>query len=328
MASPFYSNDIMSGTDINIFKASLKKNINSARTTGAFNKNNHLKLSTFKDKEKESKNEEMKCLLKTMYDIKKTNKNVTDEILNEKEENSKLVKLISQLERELIYYEELSMLIQGDLYLTTRRKETITTSESQAKAYCKEIKKKFKSVVEIIDKFEENIDKLQKEKSDMAVFYEGKIKDLAEEKIELYHDSEEIQNKIIYQRKVIEEIKLKIERLHGEKINQRELYEKKYQEDQDKYNELSEKYCALTEKLKFYISEEASAEYDQIRNKKIFNEMDNEKEEYLLKLTDKKVLNDNLKEEASVLNKNIAVVLKKIEALKILEKSKKNKYGL
>ena len=324
---------ISSGTDINTFRSTiLQQSNNKAKTQNNFMKKPKTEINFYKTNrinlhEKESNNEYMKQLLKTMITTKKSNYDLTKEIIQEKEENIKQAKLITQLESELAYYEELSLLIQGGLYLTSQRKQKISISENQAQAYCKEVKRKFKSVVEIIDNFENKLNEIGSEKLKIEEFFTEQLKDIAEEKLELFNESEEINDKINNQKRQINELNQKIEGLLRDKLNQRIFFQNKEDDDLKKYEQLTEKYNELALKMKDYLNQEATNQYNTQLTKRVLNEMVSEKEEFIMKLNDKKLLNDTMKAEVNNLNSQIAEALKAIENFKKIEKSRKNKFG-
>ena len=213
------------------------------------------------------------------------------------------------------------------MYLTSQRKQKISISENQAQAYCKEVKRKFKSVVEIIDNFENKLNEIGSEKLKIEEFFTEQLKDIAEEKLELFNESEEINDKINNQKRQINELNQKIEGLLRDKLNQRIFFQNKEDDDLKKYEQLTEKYNELALKMKDYLNQEATNQYNTQLTKRVLNEMVSEKEEFIMKLNDKKLLNDTMKAEVNNLNSQIAEALKAIENFKKIEKSRKNKFG-
>ena len=221
----------------------------------------------------------MKNFLKTMLTVKKNNKTTTDKILDIKTNIIKNEKLIIQIENELKFYINLNEKIQADLYMTTIRKNTSEISEKQAKAYCNEIKKKFRVVVETIEHFEGILNKLNEEKEFLINEYNNKLEILAEDKVNLFNEQDELKIKIDFQEDCIRELEEKYEKAKEEKRIQFEFFERKNEEDVDKYNDLNSKYYELNEKLKQYMHEEVNEEIQQNLTKRTYNIMDREKEE-------------------------------------------------
>lgn len=229
-----------------------------------------------------SNDESMKGMLKTMLSCKKTNKDLTNSILDTKRNIINYEKLIMQLEKELEYYRELNLKIQGDLFVTSQRKSTCELSEGQAQEYCRDLKKKFRVVVAAIEKYEGQLRQLKLEKEELISKYDCQLEDLAEEKYNLTNNQEDLKIKISYQKDCLKELDQKLQLTLEEKQKQRVFYDNKDKEDCEKYDLLSLKYLELTDKMKEYINEEALEEHENIVTRRVMSEMEKEKEEFML----------------------------------------------
>lgn len=226
-----------------------------------------------------SQNTEMNQFLKTLLTMKKENANLTEKLLNSMEIIIKNDKLVTQLEQELDYYRNLNLQIQGDLLMTSTRKEQSSKSESQVQAYCKEIKKKFKLIVEKIDEYERQLAQLDNQKENLIATCDVQIERLADCKMSLLEEQETLENKISYQKDVIFDLDRKLSQCINEKTLQKETFDKKNFEDELKYNTLNVKYYDLQDKMKEYINEEAAEEYEDMLMRRALMDLDKEREE-------------------------------------------------
>lgn len=252
----------------------LKDNIEKFKTSMPISKNtflpNDIKLSD---------NIETRDFLKSMIGIKKSNTELSNKVFNQIENTIKDDKLVVQLEIELEHYKQLNLQIQGDLLMTSTRKTTSHISESAAQNYCKELKKKFKEVVDKIEKYEKQLKELDEEKENVIVNGDFKIESLSEEKAKLLEDQEALTVKINYQKELVIDLDKKLAGLIQERQNQKTFFDNKNYEDENKHHLLQLKYYDLTEKMKEYSNEEAMQEYEELLTRRAINDIDKEKEE-------------------------------------------------
>lgn len=252
----------------------LKENIEKFKISMPITKNTNLPSNIII-----SGNTETKDFLKSMIGIKKSNTDLSNKVFNQIENTIKDDKLVVQLEIELEHYKHLNLQIQGDLLMTSTRKTTSHISESAAQNYCKELKKKFKEVVEKIEKYEKQLKEIDEEKENVIVNGDFKIESLSEEKAKLFEDQETLNVKINYQKELVIDLDKKLASLIQERQNQKTFFDNKNFEDENKHHMLQLKYYDLTEKMKEYSNEEAMQEYEELLTRRAINDIDKEKEE-------------------------------------------------
>jgi hypothetical protein len=221
----------------------------------------------------------MKNFLTTMLSLKKSNKELTDKILKEKEAIITHQKLITQLEQELDYERNLNLRIQGDLLMTSTRKETSATSEYQAQLYCIEIKKKFKFIVDQIEVFEKTLLNLDLEKENVIEKNDDKFEKLSDEKMQILDDQEGFNLKIGFQKESVCDLEKRMSICLTEKLTQKNFYDSKDKEDTRVYDVLQAKYYDLMNKMKEYMNEESAEEYEEMLSRRAIGELDKEKDD-------------------------------------------------
>lgn len=252
----------------------LKNNIEKLKTSMIVSKNTSLPQDVLI-----SSNPEMKYFLKSMIDTKKSNTTLTKSILLEKENIINNNKLIMQLEKELDYYRNLNLQIQGDLLMVSTRKQKIYASEKEAQEYCRDLKKKFSIVVETIEKYEKIINDVEKRKEKLIIESDIKLEQLSDEKMTLLEDQEALNVKINYQEELVMDLDKKLASCVQQKQNQKKYYDNKNDEDSQEIYNLQLKYYELSEKMKEYSNEEAREEYDEMMTRRAVQDLDKERVE-------------------------------------------------
>jgi hypothetical protein len=252
----------------------LQNNINKFKSSMLIDKNTTLPINI-----KLSENLETKEFLKSIVAVKKSNNELSNKVFNQIENTIKDDKLVTQLEIELDYYKQLNLKIQGDLLMTSTRKTTSHISESAAQNYCKELKKKFKEVVEKIEAYEKLLKELDEEKESVIVNGDFKLESLSDEKAKLIEDQETLNVKINYQKELVIDLDMKLASLIQERQNQKIHFDSKNNDDESKHHMLQLKYYDLSEKMKEYSNEEAMQEYEELLTRRAINDIDKEKED-------------------------------------------------
>lgn len=227
-----------------------------------------------------SNNNEVNLFLKTVIKQKKENLESTKIVSDEIKTNIVDMKLLFQLEKELDYYKNLNLKIQGELLMLSTRKSQAEISENEVQEYCKELKKKYNIIVEQIEKYDAIIKDLQDKKEDIIAKGDLTLEKLAENKMNLLEDKENLETKISYQEDVVRELEIKLQKCIDEKIIQKQTFDTKNDKDIEEYEKLNYKYLDLKDKMKTYTNEEAMEEYEEMLINRALLSMDNEKEEY------------------------------------------------
>lgn len=227
-----------------------------------------------------SNNNEVNNFLKTVIKQKKENLESTKIVSDEIKTNIVDMKLLFQLEKELDYYKNLNLKIQGELLMLSTRKNQAEISENEVQDYCKELKKKYNIIVEQIEKYDAILKDLQDKKEDIIAKGDLTLERLAENKMNLLEDKENLETKISYQEDVVRELEIKLQKCIDEKILQKQTFDAKNDKDIEEYEKLNYKYLDLKDKMKTYTNEEAMEEYEEMLINRALLSMDNEKEEY------------------------------------------------
>lgn len=190
------------------------------------------------------------------------------------------MKLVFQLEKELEYYKNINLKIQGELLMISTRKNQAEISENEVQEYCRELKKKYNIIVEHIEKYDAILADLQNKKEDIIAKGDLTLERLAEQKMNLIEDKENLETKISYQEDVVRELEIRLQKCVDDKILQKETFDSKNEKDIEEYEKLNFKYLDLKDKMKTYTNEEAMEEYEEMLINRALLSMDNEKEEY------------------------------------------------
>lgn len=255
----------------------LTKKVNKMKVNNTLVVSNSSKLS------KEiniSNNNEVNVYLKSILKQKKENLESTKIVSNEINSNITDMKLVFQLEKELEYYKNINLKIQGELLMISTRKNQAEISENEVQEYCKELKKKYNIIVEHIEKYDAILADLQNKKEDIIAKGDLTLERLAEQKMNLIEDKENLETKISYQEDVVRELEIRLQKCVDDKILQKETFDLKNEKDIEEYEKLNYKYLDLKDKMKTYTNEEAMEEYEEMLINRALLSMDNEKEEY------------------------------------------------
>jgi hypothetical protein len=106
-------------------------------------------------------------ILKKMLKIKKENRNVSKEILHTKVSSIQKEKMIRQMIEEIKFFENENSQLSTNLAQIKELKKEIETNRAGVEEFCKELKIKFKSYVQIIDKYEDKIRILKKDRDQL-----------------------------------------------------------------------------------------------------------------------------------------------------------------
>lgn len=271
-------------------------------------KQSYDKINTNKEESNNLKNIgniDMKTRLKTLLNIKKTNKDIANEIISQKLETSNLSKLVTQLEYELNFHKKISSQLQEELYLVSAKKDRQVNSERECQNYCLEIKKKFKSIVETVERFEDELKELTKTKEKYQIDYENIIEDLINRRCEMSNDLDDINEKIDSQKYDVEDLVRKEKELIQRKLEKKREFDEDLKKKEEEYIKLNEKYKELYEKMKYYKNYEMNIEHEKVVCNNEYNRLNHEKNEKMLELYDKLSKNKNLKNENDKLNDEI-----------------------
>ncbi len=142
------------------------------------------------------------------------------------------------------------------------------------------MKKKYNIIVEHIEKYDAILADLQNKKEDIIAKGDLTLERLAEQKMNLIEDKENLETKISYQEDVVRELEIRLQKCVDDKILQKETFDLKNEKDIEEYEKLNYKYLDLKDKMKTYTNEEAMEEYEEMLINRALLSMDNEKEEY------------------------------------------------
>jgi hypothetical protein len=110
---------------------------------------------------------QMKTVLKQMLDYKKTNKNISKEVIEKIKFASWKEKMILQLYEELNYHMKDNSVLTGSLERISNLKNECELNRNLISEYCEKLKSQFKSFVETIEMYEERIQILKKEREQL-----------------------------------------------------------------------------------------------------------------------------------------------------------------
>lgn len=111
----------------------------------------------------------MEEILKKMLKMKKDNKFISKDIFEKYIVVNRKEKMILQLYEELNFFLNENSQLEIDLEELKNLREECQINRDGVTEYCKELKIKFKSYVEIIDKYEEKIAILKKQRDNLIV---------------------------------------------------------------------------------------------------------------------------------------------------------------
>lgn len=189
------------------------------------------------------------------------------------------------------------------------------------------MKKEFKDKYDIIMRYEQKIKDLKKEKKDIIAINENIIKMKKQQAQTLKSQIEDLQTQINNQRKYMLEIEDKIKELKEYQKKQESILLQEEKSDEANYKELLEKYNDLTQKNNFYNNE--FIKLGETLNVTDINFEDNtlknnilQKENINIELKEKEEKNINLKLKKNKIEKKIELLEQKIKDEEENEKRK------
>lgn len=115
----------------------------------------------------DNQNPTMADVLKKMLKMKKENRNVSKEIFHTKVSAIQKEKMIRQMIEEIKFFENENGQLSTDLIQIKELKKEIEVNRAGVEEFCKELKIKFKSYVQIIESYEEKIKLLKKDRDQL-----------------------------------------------------------------------------------------------------------------------------------------------------------------
>jgi hypothetical protein len=162
-------NDLQLQMELEELQSNLIKTIRSKSTLPQScedEKNPQETLCNYND---EKKAKTMEQILKKMLKMKKDNNFISKDIFDKHVVVTRKEKMIMQLYEELNFFLNENSQLEIDLEELKKLREECEINRDGVTEYCKELKFKFKSFVEIIDKYEEKIATLKKQRDSLIV---------------------------------------------------------------------------------------------------------------------------------------------------------------
>lgn len=162
-------NDIKLQMELEELKSNLIKTIRSKSTLPQSCDDERNPEETVCNYIDDKKSKTMEEILKKMLKMKKDNKFISKDIFEKYIVVNRKEKMILQLYEELNFFLNENSQLEIDLEELKNLREECQINRDGVTEYCKELKIKFKSYVEIIDKYEEKIAILKKQRDNLIV---------------------------------------------------------------------------------------------------------------------------------------------------------------
>jgi hypothetical protein len=162
-------NDIKLQMELEELKSNLIKTIRSKSTLPQSCDDERNPEETVCNYIDDKKAKTMEEILKKMLKMKKDNKFISKDIFEKYIVVNRKEKMIMQLYEELNFFLNENSQLEIDLEELKNLREECQINRDGVTEYCKELKIKFKSYVEIIDKYEEKITILKKQRDNLIV---------------------------------------------------------------------------------------------------------------------------------------------------------------
>lgn len=117
------------------------------------------------NEQNEQNEKQIHSVIRKMLDFKKTNKFLSQEILNKQKLISQKERIILQLKEELNFHLNENTQLKANYENISNLKSEVEKNRNGVSEFCKNLKNKFKSYVQIIDMYEEKISICHKERS-------------------------------------------------------------------------------------------------------------------------------------------------------------------
>ena len=253
----------------------------------------------------------LRSLLEEMLHTKKENIKRTKGLLSEVNKLITKESLIIQLRTEHKYIKLLNLYYKQYLSLIKDLKEKCFQNKNGVKEFCDELRKNGKDDTVVIDKYEEKIRQLKKEKKEIIKTNEGIIKIKNEINIKLKTRLLEIQTKINMnleeiskQEKKIKSLEDKKEKQKQEFLKEEEIQKKKYKKLKLRCDDAEEQIIELGNKISKMDLEKGLMSV-QLENYEMANDII-EKENKDIQLKEEEIKNQNLIEEIKELTNKIS----------------------
>ena len=253
----------------------------------------------------------LRSLLEEMLHTKKENIKRTKGLLSEVNKLITKESLIIQLRTEHKYIKLLNLYYKQYLSLIKDLKEKCFQNKNGVKEFCDELRKNGKDDTVVIDKYEEKIRQLKKEKKEIIKTNEGIIKIKNEINIKLKTRLLEIQTKINMnleeiskQEKKIKSLEDKKEKQKQEFLKEEEIQKKKYKKLKLRCDDAEEQIIELGNKISKMDLEKGLMSV-QLENYEMANDII-EKENKDIQLKEEEIKNQNLMEEIKELTNRIS----------------------
>ena len=253
----------------------------------------------------------LRSLLVDMLYSKKQNTQRTKDLLTQVNKLITKESLIIQLRTEYKYIKLLNSYYKQYLTLIKDKKEKCLQNKNGVKEYCDDLRKNGKGNTHIIDKYEEKIRQLKKEKKEIIKTNEGIIKIKNEINIKLKTRLLEIQTKINMnleeiskQEKKIKSLEDKKEKQKQEFLKEEEIQKKKYKKLKLRCDDAEEQIIELGNKISKMDLEKGLMSV-QLENYEMANDII-EKENKDIQLKEEEIKNQNLMEEIKELTNRIS----------------------
>jgi hypothetical protein len=234
----------------------LKTNLMKPVTTSNFYKKS---CSVYLDDKGNTSNQdrsEMKILLRKMLTLKKENDQMSKQIYKKHLNLRNKEKIIFQLNEEMKHFQLRNEDMKYKLEDMNILREVCEKNRDGVIQYCKNLKHRYKSFMEIINKYESKIEVLHIERENIfknfEIICEAKCKIyitlLVNEKNTLENDLEKTIKKIEFNMTSIQELRVRHENLMKEREDEQKYYDEKEKMDVKKFLDLERKYKELTVK--------------------------------------------------------------------------------
>ena len=253
----------------------------------------------------------LRSLLVDMLYSKKQNTQRTKDLLTQVNKLITKESLIIQLRTEYKYIKLLNSYYKQYLTLIKDKKEKCLQNKNGVKEYCDDLRKNGKGNTHIIDKYEEKIRQLKKEKKEIIKTNEGIIKIKNEINIKLKTRLLEIQTKINMNLEEISKQEKKIKSLEDKKEKERQEFLKEEEFQNKRYKKLKLKCDNAEDQIKNLENKLSKMESEkgfmpvELDNYDLSNNII-EKENKDIQLKEEEIKNQNLMEEIKELTNRIS----------------------
>lgn len=231
--------------------------------------------------------------------IKKTNRKEGKLLIKKTLDIIRKENIYQQLKKELEYHSHLNKEYKKWLKVIKDRKAETHKNKNEVEAMCRDLKATYKEFAVIVDKYDNKVTICNQEKERIIKTNEDIIDIKNSEKTKLKGNLKQIEEKNEIQRKKIESLELKINKLKKQKDKENEEYLKKDKADRLKYEKLRRNFENLKYNLKHYTEENKKYEIfnlDLLTNATVSNQIVY-KEDKEIELNEKKMQNQLLQEQ-------------------------------